>query len=45
MLKTIYKPISYLEQVRLGIPFDKPAAVQQWQGLIAGTFFLFPSAV
>ncbi|CEP12185.1 hypothetical protein [Parasitella parasitica] len=24
-----------LEQVRLGIPFDTPAAVQQWHGLIA----------
>ncbi|KAI7893560.1 uncharacterized protein EV154DRAFT_501589 [Mucor mucedo] len=26
---------SQVEQVRLGIPFDTPAAVQQWRGLIA----------
>jgi DNA polymerase eta len=24
-----------VEHVRLGIPLDKPLAVQQWQGLIA----------
>ncbi|CAO3654523.1 unnamed protein product [Mucor hiemalis] len=30
-----FPKISTIEQVRLGIPFDVPAAVQQWHGLIA----------
>lgn len=32
---------SQIEEVRLGLPRDKPAAVQQWQGLIAGTIYAF----
>lgn len=33
--------VSQIEEVRLGLPRDKPAAVQQWQGLIAGTIYAF----
>lgn len=39
MVKTsndILSKFDVIEQVRLGIPFDEPAAVQQWHGLIAG---------